>query len=1002
MRQKKRIIALFLVLVLATAILSPVAAAKGFSDTRGHWGEKAITRWVDLGLAAGYEDGTFRPDRMLTRGEFAALMCSLLGLAEQADNRFGDLPADMWYTPYMLACVKAGILGGTDAGAEPESPVTREQAAVILARALAIDGKAGKTSFKDNGDISWWAVHDVKAIADKGIVAGMGDGRFAPKTPLTRAQAVTMLSAAIFAYSNKENTTLEAKPEGITLVAAPGVTVTGEAEDVLVAPGASYREVMLQDVHVKNTLSVTAPGTRVLLAGNTKTKKETITANAVGAVIQRIESVKESVYSLVDHYYLLKSKSTGKYVTVRNGRYMADSADRGSAARFFFKASGLGEYILYDQDSNYLTTDGTWVQRNTTLANSIRWKLEEKGENTFALCSYAAGKYLTDTNVLITDKNGNVVCPADALSRPAVGDKVTGYADTHAHLNHNLASGEAVFAKSNFSPLGIQDALSDCSDVHGVGGVHDIWGLVVDGATGHDTSGYPDFNYWPTAFSTNHQQAYYKWLERSWLAGQRVMVQQCVNNETLGQLMNALPPYKGGTTDDMEAVRKQVQYINSMQDYIDAQCGGPGEGWFRVCTNASQAREVISKGKMAVFLGIEEDTIFGCEQDYLGQYEAGQISKEACDQGLANIEKQMDEIWNLGIRSFFPIHALDNGFGGCQLYQGAVFDVMNFLQRGTIFTSESSPNNRVFYTEPLATLDEGATGSANAKGLTRTGEWLIRQMIQRKFLIEVDHLSDKSFNKLLDICWEEKYPGLIASHTRILDMNPPHYKDAWEQMDIPRMIKVMQLGGLISVMAIETTNGHQICASDYLKFMIDLSARNKGGRGTSAFLNNEKYQRYGGPYEVPTTWYNTNSDPSDDLIVGVPYATDVNGACMLPTLEESGSEYTPVNYDDGSFTALHSGVYSSKVQDVRFARQKTGNRTFDLNDNRKMAHYGLMPDLIKLWSSRSDRVNLDATFSSAEAYLRLLERVERYSDTYPSRNDADWVTVSTEYWHGAY
>ena len=153
---------------------------------------------------------------------------------------------------------------------------------------------------------------------------------------------------------------------------------------------------------------------------------------------------------------------------------------------------------------------------------------------------------------------------------------------------------------------------------------------------------------------------------------------------------------------------------------------------------------------------------------------------------------------------------------------------------------------------------------------------------------------------------------------------------------------------------------------------------------------------------MPTTWYNTNSDPSDDLIVGVPYATDVNGACMLPTLEESGSEYTPVNYDDGSFTALHSGVYSSKVQDVHFARQTTGNRTFDLNDNRKMAHYGLMPDLIKLWSSRSDRVNLDATFSSAEAYLRLLERVERYSDTYPSRNDADWVTVSTEYWHGAY
>ena len=49
MRKKKRIIALLLVLVLATALLSPVAAAKGFSDTRGHWGEKAINRWVELG-----------------------------------------------------------------------------------------------------------------------------------------------------------------------------------------------------------------------------------------------------------------------------------------------------------------------------------------------------------------------------------------------------------------------------------------------------------------------------------------------------------------------------------------------------------------------------------------------------------------------------------------------------------------------------------------------------------------------------------------------------------------------------------------------------------------------------------------------------------------------------------------------------------------------------------------------------------------------------------------
>ena len=97
-------------------------------------------------------------------------------------------------------------------------------------------------------------------------------------------------------------------------------------------------------------------------------------------------------------------------------------------------------------------------------------------------------------------------------------------------------------------PLGIADALNDCTDLHGVNGAYDIWGKAVDGATTHNTSGYPNFSYWPTSYSTNHEQTYYKWLERSYLAVQRVLVHQCVNNEILGKVTNALPPYKNGVT----------------------------------------------------------------------------------------------------------------------------------------------------------------------------------------------------------------------------------------------------------------------------------------------------------------------------------------------------------------------------------------------------------------------------------------------------------------------
>lgn len=76
------------------------------------------------------------------------------------------------------------------------------------------------------------------------------------------------------------------------------------------------------------------------------------------------------------------------------------------------------------------------------------------------------------------------------MARPSSGENIIGTADTHAHLCHNKGSGEVVFNGDAFSPLGIADALNDCTDLHGVNGAYDIWGKAVDGATTHNTSGY--------------------------------------------------------------------------------------------------------------------------------------------------------------------------------------------------------------------------------------------------------------------------------------------------------------------------------------------------------------------------------------------------------------------------------------------------------------------------------------------------------------------------------
>lgn len=738
-------------------------------------------------------------------------------------------------------------------------------------------------------------------------------------------------------------------------------------------------------------------------------------------------------YSFANSYYKIKSLANGKYLLGNSSGYEAQAETSEKAITFYLKPSALGVYILYDSDSKWLDINlFNAIVRDTTRQNSIQWEIERQPHGGYSLYSATAGKYVSvsgtslvwknavdssclfafesssgsnpfpeaDTNVTIQDASGTTVAEENAMARPKVGDMIIGYADTHAHLNHFLGSGQATFVGETFDPLGIQNALKDCSNLHGFNGIYDIWGAAVDGAKGHDTSGYPDFNYWPTSYSTDHQQTYYKWLERSWLAGQRVLVQQCVNNEILGNIMNALPPYKNAPTDDMKVADLQIQNIYEMQDYIDAQCGGPGKGWFRIVKNSKEARQVISEGKMAVFLALELDRVFGATDDIIGAYEANQLTVAERDTQLAAIESQLDRYYAKGVRTIITVHALDNGFGGCQLYQGELFSLMNYAKTGDFYQPEVSKNPRVFYKQPKSNLPASAQGHGNSRGLTKTGEWFINKLIEKKFVIDVDHMGDKTFNKTLDILWEKKYPGVIASHTRILDMFQPEDK-AWEQMDIPRMIKVMQLGGIISPMLWETLNKHQRCVADYLKKMIDLS---KGGVPTYGVLNNVEYQKYGGPYKVPTTWYNTNSDAKDDIILGIPYGSDVNGACMLPNFDKVSGVYSSVNYDDGSFGALYPGVYNSAVDSskIRFNRQVTGNRVFDINGNRGVAHYGLVPDLLKKFESRPDRVDIDATFHSAEAYIRMLERVEKYSDTYPSRDPANWITVDTEYWHGYY
>ncbi len=179
--------------VLATEKVTVPAAGNGPSDINGHWAEKSIRQLVEHGAIKGYPDGTFLPDRTMTRAEFVQVLVSAFGLEPQGDRVFRDTDAH-WARLAISTAVAHGIVSGYDeVRFGPDDLVTREQIAAMIARIAEIPAAQEPTSFTDNDDISVWALESVAAMTEQGIVKGYADGSFKPGKAATRAEAAAMI-----------------------------------------------------------------------------------------------------------------------------------------------------------------------------------------------------------------------------------------------------------------------------------------------------------------------------------------------------------------------------------------------------------------------------------------------------------------------------------------------------------------------------------------------------------------------------------------------------------------------------------------------------------------------------------------------------------------------------------------------------------------------------------------------------------------------------------------
>jgi len=660
-------------------------------------------------------------------------------------------------------------------------------------------------------------------------------------------------------------------------------------------------------------------------------------ALAVPAVAQGATSR----YSLANGCYSLQANSSAKLVGKSpTGGYRA--ADGGAEA-FRMQASALGEYLFYGRGRDFMAArsvsvplvgDQGRVETASSPSQDANWRVEAAGSGAFKMVSLASGKALAagpgGELVLVDAASAGLFSFQKASGCPAYPEvelnvsgsprknkllyaETRGYVDAHMHMMAFEFLGGRAHCGRPWSPFGAPTALTDCPDhrPNGSGAVLENAVSTGNPARMHDPEGWPSFKGWPTHESLTHEQSYYRWLERSWRAGQRVFVNLLVENKVLCEVY----PLKQNSCDEMDAVRLQAKRIHELENYIDAQSGGPGKGFFRIVTSPAQARKVINGGKLAVILGIEVSEPFGC---------AVYNDQPKCDR--AQIDRGLDEVYRLGVRDMELVNKFDNalaGVAGDTGQTGTVVNNGNRIETGKYWQMQhcTGPPDESDKEQPtpfghndddliangLATLlPPGVTPvygpgpHCNARGLTDLGEHTVRRMMQKHMMVDPDHLGVIARKQVMALLESKRYSGAVSSH-------------GWSTPDVvPRIYKA---GGFITPYA--------GASSDFVK-----------------------------------AWREIKPKRVKKFFFGFGYGADANGFGHQGHPRENGNVKYPFKSWDGKVT---------------IGRQKSGDKEFDINRD-GVAHYGLYPDWIEDLRLQAGKQIVNDMARGSEAYLQMWER----------------------------
>lgn len=276
---RKRIISLILAgaMLLPMNVFAGTVKASDFKDMPSDWSAEHLIKAVDNGLLTG-SDGNINASGALTAAELATIVNRAFGAKETASlDEFTDVALTAWYREDMAKAVKMGTFKGANGKLSPESPVTRERAFTVLARAFALDSGSSSalSAFADKDDVSAWAASSTAALVSAGHING-SNGKLNPKSNITRAEFAKLINSLASSYIDKNGTDSKTV-NGNAVVRESGVSLSGLTVngDLIIADGAE--NIKLDNVKVTGRIIIRGSADKVKTTGSTSAAKGMIT-----------------------------------------------------------------------------------------------------------------------------------------------------------------------------------------------------------------------------------------------------------------------------------------------------------------------------------------------------------------------------------------------------------------------------------------------------------------------------------------------------------------------------------------------------------------------------------------------------------------------------------------------------------------------------------------------------------------------------------------------------